>query len=159
MPAQFTYDLFLSYRSKDMAVVLPLAERLRKDGLKVWFDEWVLKPSDSIPAKTEEGLEHSRVLGRLAEAFPRRQVLCTSSNAFDSDWTQLARPTVASFRRRKAGKRVKGNLLDRQSTVSDRLKKELRFTPLRLEDPTQLTRKSQSTSRVRSSQARQGKEP
>ena len=95
---------------------------------------------------------------QLPDPIPK---LCTlvTANAFDSDWTQLARPTVASFRRRKAGKRVKGNLLDRQSTVSDRLKKELRFTPLRLEDPTQLTRKSQSTSRVRSSQARQGKEP
>jgi hypothetical protein len=44
----------------------------------VWFDEWVLKPGDSIPAKIEEGLEHSRVL-----------VLCMSANAFGSDWAQL----------------------------------------------------------------------
>ena len=51
---------------------------MRKDGLKVWFDEWVLKPGDSIPAKIEEGLEHSRVL-----------VLCMSANAFGSDWAQL----------------------------------------------------------------------
>ena len=33
------------------------AELLRADGLRVWFDEWVLKPGDSIPAKIEEGLE------------------------------------------------------------------------------------------------------
>jgi hypothetical protein len=59
-------------------VVRPLAERLRADGLKVWFDEWVLKPGDSIPAKIEEGLERSRVL-----------VLCMSANAFGSDWAQL----------------------------------------------------------------------
>ena len=57
---------------------LHLAERLRQDGLKVWFDEWVLKPGDSIPAKIEEGLERSRVL-----------VLCMSANAFGSDWAQL----------------------------------------------------------------------
>jgi hypothetical protein len=44
----------------------------------VWFDEWVLKPGDSIPAKIEEGLEHSRVLA-----------LCMSANAFGSDWAQL----------------------------------------------------------------------
>ena|GEM_PF-3773746 len=37
-------------------MVRPLAERLRADGVKVWFDEWVLKPGDSIPAKIEEGL-------------------------------------------------------------------------------------------------------
>ena len=48
------------------------------DGLHVWFDTWELKPGDSIPAKIEEGLEHSRVL-----------VLCMSANAFGSDWAQL----------------------------------------------------------------------
>jgi hypothetical protein len=74
----FTHDVFLSHSAKDKAVVRPLAERLRKDGLKVWFDEWVLKPGDSIPAKIEEGLEHSRVL-----------VLCMSANTFGSDWAQL----------------------------------------------------------------------
>ena len=78
MSETFLYDLFLSYSSKDKAVVRPIAERLRADGLKVWFDEWELKPGDSIPAKIEEGLEHSRVL-----------VLCMSANAFGSDWAQL----------------------------------------------------------------------
>ncbi|MCE9609027.1 MAG: TIR domain-containing protein [Chthoniobacter sp.] len=78
MSEQFPYDVFLSHSSKDKAVVRPLAERLRKDGVKVWFDEWVLKPGDSIPAKIEEGLERTRVL-----------VLCMSANAFGSDWAQL----------------------------------------------------------------------
>jgi hypothetical protein len=78
MPDEFQYDVFLSHSAKDKAVVRPLAERLRKDGLKVWFDEWVLRPGDSIPAKIEAGLEHSRVL-----------VLCMSANAFGSDWAQL----------------------------------------------------------------------
>ena len=78
MSPESLYDVFLSHSAKDKAVVRPLAERLRVDGLKVWFDEWVLKPGDSIPAKIEEGLEHSRVL-----------VLCMSANAFGSDWAQL----------------------------------------------------------------------
>jgi len=78
MPNEFLYDVLLSHSAKDKAVVRPLAERLRQDGLKVWFDEWVLKPGDSIPAKIEEGLEQSRVL-----------VLYMSANAFGSDWAQL----------------------------------------------------------------------
>ena len=78
MPDAFEFDVFLSHSAKDKAVVRPLAERLRADGVKVWFDEWVLKPGDSIPAKIEEGLERSRVL-----------VLCMSANAFGSDWAQL----------------------------------------------------------------------
>src|SRR5271156_6760521 len=78
MPDTFQYDVFLSHSSKDKPVVRAIAERLRKDGLRVWFDDWNLKPGDSIPAKIELGLEQSRVL-----------VLCMSANAFGSDWAQL----------------------------------------------------------------------
>lgn len=74
----YTHDVFLSYSSKDKTVVRTIAERLRADGLRVWFDDWELKPGDSIPAKIEQGLEQSRVL-----------VLCLSSNAFGSDWAAL----------------------------------------------------------------------
>ncbi|MFN0105890.1 MAG: toll/interleukin-1 receptor domain-containing protein [Bryobacteraceae bacterium] len=74
----FPFDVFLSHSTGDKSVVRAVAERLRQDGLKVWFDEWELKPGDSIPARIEEGLESSRVL-----------VLCMSANAFGSDWAQL----------------------------------------------------------------------
>ena len=75
---RFDYDVFLSHSSKDKAVVRDVAERLRADGLRVWFDDWELRPGDNIPAKIETGLEHSRVL-----------VLCMSAHAFGSDWAQL----------------------------------------------------------------------
>ena len=89
-------------------VVRDVAERLKKDGVRVWFDEWEIRPGDSIEspqsktAKIEEGLERSRVL-----------VLCMSANAFGSDWAQLESGT---FRFR------------------DPLNKERRFLPLRLDD-------------------------
>ena len=78
MAEYFSFDVFLSHSAKDKAVVREVAERLRKDGLRVWFDEWVLRPGDHILAKIEEGLEQSRVL-----------VLFMSANAFGSDWAQL----------------------------------------------------------------------
>ena len=78
MPEHFTYDVFLSHSAKDKSVVRAVAERLRADGLRVWFDQWELRPGDSIPAKIEEGLERSRVL-----------VLCMSAQAFGSDWARL----------------------------------------------------------------------
>ncbi|MBI4307044.1 MAG: toll/interleukin-1 receptor domain-containing protein [Chloroflexi bacterium] len=78
MNDQFQFDVFLSHSSKDKAVVRAVADRLRSDGLKVWFDGWVLRPGDSIPAKIEDGLDHSRVL-----------VPCMSANPFGSNWTQL----------------------------------------------------------------------
>ncbi len=80
------FDVFLSHSAKDKTVVRELAARLQQDGVRVWLDEWEIKPGDSIPAKIEEGLEHSRVL-----------VLCMSTNAFGSDWSKLEGYTF-SFR-------------------------------------------------------------
>ena len=48
MNTNFTHDVFLSHSSKDKAVVRAVAERLRADGLRVWLDEWELKPGESI---------------------------------------------------------------------------------------------------------------
>lgn len=78
MGDDFQFDVFLSHSTRDKEIVRPLPERLRKDGLRVWFDEWEIRPGDSIPSKIESGLEHSRVL-----------VLCMSAQAFGSDWAQL----------------------------------------------------------------------
>src|ERR1044071_5750693 len=74
----FKYDVFLSHSSKDKPFARALAERLRADGLRVWFDEGEIKAGDRIQAKIEEGLEQSRVL-----------VFFMSANAFGSDWAQL----------------------------------------------------------------------
>ena len=71
----FAFDVFLSHSSKDKATVRQIAERLRAGGLRVWLDEWEIRPGDSIPTKIEEGLEQSTVL-----------VLCMSANSLGSDW-------------------------------------------------------------------------
>jgi hypothetical protein len=74
----FQFDVFLSHCSKDKPVVRKLAARLKADGVKVWLDAEQIKPGDSIPAKVDDGLEHSRLL-----------VLCMSANAFASDWATM----------------------------------------------------------------------
>jgi TIR domain len=86
MSKPFLFDVFLSHSSKDKTVVRAIAERLRADGLKVWFDEWVLKSGDHIQVKIEERLERSRVL-----------VLCMSAHAFDLDWDQSRKPIRFAF--------------------------------------------------------------
>jgi small GTP-binding protein len=82
MVEQFSFDVFISYSASDRSVVREIAERLRADGLSVWFDEWALKPGEYTLAQIEYGLEHSRVL-----------LLCMSANAFGADWTQLESTT------------------------------------------------------------------
>lgn len=82
MSTDFRYDVFLSHSSKDKPIVRDIAKRLKEDGLRVWLDEWEIRPGDSIPAKIEEGLENSRVL-----------VLFMSKHSFGSDWAQLESTT------------------------------------------------------------------
>ena len=60
-----------------------MAERLCAAGLRVWFDDWVIRAGDAIYLAIEHGLEASRTL-----------VLCMSPAAFDSDWVGLERETV-----------------------------------------------------------------
>ena len=59
-----------------------LADRLRADGLRVWYDEHILVPGALIAREIEVGLQKSRTL-----------VLVMSENAFASEWTTLERTT------------------------------------------------------------------
>src|SRR5262249_50895054 len=77
-PETFDFDVFLSHSSKDKPAVRKLAKRLKRDGLKVWFDEWTIGPGEPIFAKVQEGLERSRIL-----------ILFMSRNSFGSDWATL----------------------------------------------------------------------
>jgi len=75
---KLTYEVFLGSSSKDKKAVRGIAERLRADGVRVWLDDWEIRPGDGTQARIEAGLENSRVL-----------VLCMSANAFGSDWATL----------------------------------------------------------------------
>ena len=94
MADRFTYDVFLSHNSKDKPRVRKLAEELRAAGLRVWFDEWVIKPGDDIYLAIERGLEAARA-----------QVLCLSPAALGSDWVALERSTVLFRDPTNAGRR------------------------------------------------------
>jgi hypothetical protein len=86
MVNDFEYDVFICHSSLDKKPARELAEKLKKDGLRVWLDEWVIQPGDSIPLAIEQGLESSRTL-----------VLFMSAHAFLSEWVTLERQ-AALFR-------------------------------------------------------------
>jgi hypothetical protein len=59
--ASFDFDAFISHASEDKAVfVTPLANALKKYGLKVWFDKFTLKVGDDLHESIEKGLARSR---------------------------------------------------------------------------------------------------
>lgn len=56
------HDVFISHASEDKdAVVRPLAEALKAEGLNVWYDEFELRIGDSLRRKIDQGLANSRV--------------------------------------------------------------------------------------------------
>jgi formylglycine-generating enzyme required for sulfatase activity len=83
MGDRFPFDVFLSHNARDKPRVRRLAERLKGAGLRVWFDEWVIRPGDDIYLAIERGLETSRTLA-----------LCMSPALFGSDWVGLERSAV-----------------------------------------------------------------
>jgi WD40 repeat protein len=71
MPDQeqgYQYDLFLSHASEDKDWCEKLAERLRDQGVRVWFDGWELRPGDNLMARINDGLKSSR---KMVAVFSR----------------------------------------------------------------------------------------
>ncbi|RAM52271.1 MAG: DUF1883 domain-containing protein [Hapalosiphonaceae cyanobacterium JJU2] len=71
--AEYTreYDVFISHASEDKeGIVTPLANALKNEGLRVWYDEFELKIGDSLRRKIDRGLANSRVgLVVLSQSF------------------------------------------------------------------------------------------
>lgn len=83
MENKFRYDVFLSHNSADKKIVRIIAKKLNDSGLKVWFDEWVIKPGDNICLEIEKGLEESKIL-----------ILFISKKSMESNWVALERSTA-----------------------------------------------------------------
>jgi len=83
MTETFAYDVFLSHSTKDKPAVREVARRLKAAGLRVWLDEWEIKPGDPITSRISDGLEQSRIL-----------LFFMSENAFSSEWAALERDTA-----------------------------------------------------------------
>lgn len=55
------YDVFISHASEDKdSFVRPLADILEQSGLTVWYDEFSLRPGDSLSASIDKGIQESR---------------------------------------------------------------------------------------------------
>ncbi len=91
---RFQFDVFLSHNKADKPRVRKLAERLKAAGVRVWLDDWVIKPGDIIALKVDEGLEQSRLL-----------LLCISPAALASGWVALERSTAVHRDPSNAGRR------------------------------------------------------
>ncbi len=79
-------DVFISHSSRDGEFSHQLATDLKAAGLRVWLDQWELRPGDSIAAAVEQAIGQSRYL-----------LLVMSPDYFQSAWTmQEWRSALAS---------------------------------------------------------------
>lgn len=79
------WNVFLSYRSVNRGWVLNLYDVLAELGFKVFLDQYVLKPGDSLVRVLEDGLQSSQA-----------GVLIWSNAAKDSEWVRNEYDTLLS---------------------------------------------------------------
>ena len=105
------FDLFISHSSEDKdTVVRPLAELLKKQGVKVWYDEFVLKIGDGIMQEIDRGLGSCRFgVVVLSESFflkewPRRELdglaareIQEGTNLILPVWHEISYARILSF--------------------------------------------------------------
>jgi hypothetical protein len=71
------YQVFLSYASADKQVARNIVDKLRQEGIRVWFDTYELQPADSIAEVMEKVLSASDYL-----------VVLLSPHSVNSVWVQ-----------------------------------------------------------------------
>ena len=69
------WDVFISHASEDKnTFVRPFAQALDQLGVKVWYDEFTLRPGDSLSTSIDKGLARSRFgLVVISESFIGKQ--------------------------------------------------------------------------------------
>jgi formylglycine-generating enzyme required for sulfatase activity len=138
------WDVFISHAWEDKEdIARPLAEALRREGLRVWYDEFTLTLGDSLRRSIDRGLAQSRY-----------GVVILSSNFFAKEWPQKELDGLAA--REVHGEKVilpvwhnitadqvreySPTLADRVAVLSDRGLEHVVEKLLRVIKPTELVR-------------------
>lgn len=85
------WDFFVCHASEDKeSIVRELAEKLHKNGFKVWYDEFTLKLGDSLRQKIDYGLANSRY-----------GIVVLSVSFFKKEWPQKELDGLVARERRE----------------------------------------------------------
>src|SRR6266851_5421823 len=104
------WDVFIAHASEDKdSFVRPLAVSLNRLGAKVWYDEFSLRPGDSLSRSIDHGLANSHfgavVISPnfIGKAWPERELSGLVSREIDQGrviipiWHGVARKQVLDF--------------------------------------------------------------
>ncbi|NJK63138.1 MAG: TIR domain-containing protein [Synechococcaceae cyanobacterium SM2_3_1] len=59
-PVNYRFDIFLRYHPVQRRWTQRLAERLDREGVRVWFDRWMLPPGSDRRLESQVGISESR---------------------------------------------------------------------------------------------------
>jgi len=86
----YQYDVFLNYAGEDSDFAKNVAERLRDADVKVWFDQWELKPGDHPLVRLNDGLHRSRKMVSVwSRSYFRDSKVWTQAETFSQQHTDL----------------------------------------------------------------------
>lgn len=117
---EIKYDVFICHASEDKAFVQPLAQALKNAGIKVWYDDFVLKWGDDLRGSIDAGLVNSK----------HGIVIFSKSFLKKKQWTE--HELNGLFAKEKDGKKVilpiwhdisRDDLVDYSPAFADRLAK------------------------------------
>ena len=99
-----TPRIFLSHNARDKSVVRRLAAAIAVTGARVWFDEWEIRPGDSIPGAIDQGLTQFNVFA-----------LAWSDAAAKSQWVRTEMDAAVTRLLNDSTLRIVPVILDRTS--------------------------------------------
>ncbi|SDT94749.1 toll/interleukin-1 receptor domain-containing protein [Halopseudomonas salegens] len=107
---EYDFDIFISHASEDKDdFVRPLANALKNEGAKVWYDEMSLSVGDSLTRSIDKGLSKSRyglvVISRsfVEKPWPEYEIRGLNAREIGSDkvvlpiWHNVSREEVLKF--------------------------------------------------------------
>ena len=82
-------SVFLSHNTKDKCYVRSLAAAMAVTGTNVWFDEWTIRPGDSVPGSIDRGLAQFTLFALFwSEAASKSEWVHTEMDAAIARWVK-----------------------------------------------------------------------
>ncbi len=132
------YDVFISHAHEDKeSFVTPFVEELKKRDVKVWYDNDVLNWGDSLRAKIDSGLRHSRFgIVVISRSFINKgwtnheldglfNLEMTQGKTILPIWHDITKTEVQNFSPSLAGKMAMSTALMTPAEIADELVKLL----------------------------------
>jgi len=132
------YDVFISHAHEDKeGFATPFVDELKKRGVKVWYDNDEIKWGDSLRAKIDSGLNHSRfgivVISRsfISKGWTNHELdglfnlEMTQGKTILPIWHDITKTEVQNFSPSLAGKMAMSTALMTPAEIADELVKLL----------------------------------